>query len=187
MAGKKKNSREKILDAAKEVARDSGFGNISLDAIAARAGVSKGGLLYNFPNKAALMRALVADFIAEFEAELDEHAHGSRGELVSAYVHLFAVKYDETEPAGVGLLAAIAEDPDFLKPIKAFHRRLLDRLKDDAEDYTAMLIVYLVLEGMQSMKLLDTNVLTKDETATVMAALEKLAERAAHGSRRPAA
>ena len=113
MAAKKQNSREKILDAVKAVARDSGFGNLSLDAIAARAGVSKGGLLYNFPTKAALMRALVEDFIADFETELDEHAHGGRGELVSAYVRIFSAKYDETEPEGVGLLAAIAEDPDF--------------------------------------------------------------------------
>ena len=186
MAAKKQNSREKILDAVKAVARDSGFGNLSLDAIAARAGVSKGGLLYNFPTKAALMRALVEDFIADFETELDQHAHGGPGELVSAYVRLFSAKYDETESEGVGLLAAIAEDPDFLKPIKAFHRRLLDRLKADAEDNTAMLIVYLVLEGLQSMKLLDMRVLTDDETATVMTALQRLTERAAHG-RRPAA
>ena len=56
MKQKKSNSREKILTAAADVAREAGPGNLSLDAVASRAGVSKGGLLYNFPSKAKLMQ-----------------------------------------------------------------------------------------------------------------------------------
>lgn len=48
MSGHRPSSREKILAAAAELADIVGPGNISLDAVAQRAGVSKGGLLYNF-------------------------------------------------------------------------------------------------------------------------------------------
>ena len=60
------DTRERILRAAMKVAARQGSGNVSLDAVAAEAGVSKGGLLYHFPNKIALMRGIVATFVADF-------------------------------------------------------------------------------------------------------------------------
>ncbi|TIP57248.1 MAG: helix-turn-helix transcriptional regulator, partial [Mesorhizobium sp.] len=57
MKTRRTNSRDRILAAAADVARESGPGSLSLDAVASRAGVSKGGLLYNFPTKAKLMQA----------------------------------------------------------------------------------------------------------------------------------
>lgn len=50
--------REQVLDAFQEIALD-GRAAPSLDAIAAAAGVSKGGLLHHFPDRAELIRALI--------------------------------------------------------------------------------------------------------------------------------
>jgi len=165
MAQGKQSSRQRILEAAAAVARDSGAGNLSLDAVAARAGVSKGGLLYNFPSKSALLRALVESFIAQFEDDLASAAAKSsgRGSLIADYVRLSASECEETRPGAAGVVAAIAEDPDFLKPIAAFKRRLLDRLKAASDDAGAVLLIYLALEGMRSLKLFDIDVLTKEE------------------------
>ena len=55
-------ARDKILAAAEELARVAGPGNLSLDAVAARAGVSKGGLLYHFPTKAKLLKRWSSNF-----------------------------------------------------------------------------------------------------------------------------
>jgi AcrR family transcriptional regulator len=167
------SSRDRILAAAADVAREAGAGNLSLDAVAARAGVSKGGLLYNFPNKAALMRALVESFLARFEMELDQAAGDGKsdGDMLSAYIRLSALECEETGPGGAGVLAAIAEDPDFLKPIAAFKRRLLDRLKAGSSDVDTMLIIYLALEGMRSMKLFDIDVLTQKERELAVKAM----------------
>jgi AcrR family transcriptional regulator len=171
----KVSSKDRILSAAADVAREAGAGNLSLDAVAARAGVSKGGLLYNFPNKAALMRALVESFLAKFEAELDAAAEGpeARDGLLAAYIKLSDIECGETRPGATGVLAAIAEDPDFLKPIAAFKRRLLDRLKADCDDLETLLIVYLALEGMRSMKLFETDVLTHEERDLAVSAMLK--------------
>lgn len=175
MTDRKQNSRQRILEAAAAVARESGAGNLSLDDVAARAGISKGGLLYNFPTKAALMRALVEAYIAEFEAQLDEAVRvpGGDSRLLGDYVRLSALDSEETKPGAAGVLAAIAEDPDFLKPIAAFKRRLLDRLRTGSDDFAKVLIVYLALEGMRSMKLFDIDVLTKDERDLAVAAMLK--------------
>ena len=53
----RKSSREKILDAAAELVAEIGAGRLTLEAVAEKAGLSKGGLLYNFPTKDALLQA----------------------------------------------------------------------------------------------------------------------------------
>ena len=65
----RKSSREKILDAAAELVSDIGSGRLTLDAVAERAGLSKGGLLYNFPNKDALLQAMIQRIIDEVSLE----------------------------------------------------------------------------------------------------------------------
>ena len=65
--------------AAEELAREAGPGNLVLDAVAAKAGVSKGGLLYHFPTKAKLLEALVEQFLAEFDGALNDRERESGG------------------------------------------------------------------------------------------------------------
>lgn len=58
-------ARVKVLHAYAEILAESGERAATLDAVAKRAGVSKGGLLYHFASKAAL-----ADGLTEFADEL---------------------------------------------------------------------------------------------------------------------
>ncbi|HBF34148.1 TPA: hypothetical protein DDW35_06255, partial [Candidatus Sumerlaeota bacterium] len=53
------DSKEAILDAAESVVLEHGASHMTLDAVAERAGVSKGGLMYNFPTKEALLTAMI--------------------------------------------------------------------------------------------------------------------------------
>lgn len=55
MARDSSATRARLLSAADQIAAESGAAGVSLDAVAARAGVSKGGLLYHFPTKVALL------------------------------------------------------------------------------------------------------------------------------------
>jgi AcrR family transcriptional regulator len=48
---KKEIDRDRILDAAEAVILESGGRNFTLDAVAGRAGISKGGLVYSFATK----------------------------------------------------------------------------------------------------------------------------------------
>src|SRR3954470_23063844 len=63
------NSRDRILDAAGEIVGEVGAGKLTLDAVAQRAGLSKGGLLYNFPSKDALLSGMLERMIGESVAE----------------------------------------------------------------------------------------------------------------------
>ena len=51
--------RDELLDAAEEVLCDQGSAALTLAAVADRAGVSKGGLLYHYGSKEALIKGMV--------------------------------------------------------------------------------------------------------------------------------
>ncbi|MCU1681643.1 MAG: hypothetical protein JWQ81_2382 [Amycolatopsis sp.] len=55
----KPSAREKVMDAYEELLIEQGPGAVTLEAVAARAGVSKGGLLYHFGSKDALVEGLI--------------------------------------------------------------------------------------------------------------------------------
>ncbi|SWD32702.1 transcriptional regulator [Klebsiella pneumoniae] len=56
------NKKKNILIAASEIVKEEGVVKLTLEAVAQRAGVSKGGLLYHFPSKEALIKGMVEDW-----------------------------------------------------------------------------------------------------------------------------
>jgi AcrR family transcriptional regulator len=176
MKARKANSRNKILAAAADVAREAGPGSLSLDAVANRAGVSKGGLLYNFPTKAKLMQGLVENYLKEFEQALEARTAEAEGEsALAAYIQLSADDCEKPKPSASWMFSAIAEDPDFLTPIKAFKRQLLERLKGETDDLGSLLICFLAIEGLRSMNLFDSDVLSAAEHKLLVSSLLKIA------------
>jgi AcrR family transcriptional regulator len=81
-------TRRLLLDAAATVFRTRGI-SATLDDIAAQAGVSKGGLIYHYASKEALIRALADDLLEGFReavrAALDP-TDAAPGRLTRAYV-----------------------------------------------------------------------------------------------------
>ncbi|SDO86885.1 DNA-binding transcriptional regulator, AcrR family [Nakamurella panacisegetis] len=66
------DTRHRILRALRDMLARSGNGSVTLEAVAAEAGVSKGGLLYHFPSKSALYLGLLADVRDTVAAEMAE-------------------------------------------------------------------------------------------------------------------
>ncbi len=169
MAGNRPSARRKILEAAAKLADDTGPGSLSLEAVAKEAGISKGGLLYHFPSKAALMRGLVEDYMEQFEAALQATMAASDKDnaLVPAFIAQSLKASDESRKPSAWFFTAMAEDPDFLRPVHRHRRHLLDRLLSSAKDPTAMLITFLTLEGLHSLKLFGSDILSPEEKKRV--------------------
>ncbi|MDT2241973.1 TetR/AcrR family transcriptional regulator [Paenibacillus larvae] len=53
------SKRQHILDAACRIVKELGAVHLTLDAVAKEARVSKGGLLYHFPSKEALIQEMI--------------------------------------------------------------------------------------------------------------------------------
>lgn len=164
-------TRERILRAADAIATESGAGMVSLDAVAARAGISKGGLLYHFPTKSALLQALVQDYLEKIEALLEDMDDPARPDgMILALMEHFLADWRCEAPAG-GLLAALAEDPAILAPVAAFEARTLARLHANATDPLLAGLIFYAMQGWRSGRLLGLHVPAEADLAATLSAL----------------
>lgn len=108
------SSRNRLIDAYERLLVDGNGEGVTLDAVAAAAGVSKGGLLYHFPSKDALvaglgerLRAVVAaDVAALMAAPEGPVAYWLRTSSVDLEVPLHRTYLATLRLAGAGVPAA---------------------------------------------------------------------------------
>ncbi|MGC4408117.1 TetR/AcrR family transcriptional regulator [Rhizobium rosettiformans] len=81
--------RRALLDCAAQIAAEQGASAITIQAVAERAGVTKGGLLHHFDSKQALLAAVFEDLLDKMDQEIDRTLAddpASRGRFTRAYV-----------------------------------------------------------------------------------------------------
>jgi AcrR family transcriptional regulator len=148
--GKKKQPlvvQARLLEAAAQVAVERGVNNLSLDAVARRAGVSKGGLIHHFPNRQALLRALFHDLLTVFADNIEVFMARDpepRGRFTRAYVRATALPPPESETVGLmrSFALAMSRDEGLGELWRNWLRLRLDDHLEDAASATGRLIRY---------------------------------------------
>ncbi|WP_412542200.1 TetR/AcrR family transcriptional regulator [Longispora sp. K20-0274] len=139
-------TRERILDAAEALLVEQGTGSFTLSAVAERAGVSKGGLLYHFKTKEALIQALVERLVEEFDRSIESHFDGS---YARAYVNA-TFEVVAGDPAVTGrrwaVVTAAATDAGMSEPLRVAFRRW--HTHPDSGDEVTSQLVRLAAEGV---------------------------------------
>ena len=172
------NSREAMLDAAQDVVLEGGAGKLTLDAVAKRAGVSKGGVMYNFPTKEALLKAMIERLV-----EHNRHAHAQvtaslpdrPGRSLKAYVMNSVRALDVDDRVSGALLAALNSDRALLAPVAEYFGGRFARLTQDVPFEQAAL-VYLATEGLWTQELLQLSPFTARQRAQLVRMLVRMAE-----------
>ncbi len=180
------NSRDRILDACESIVIRDGVSRLTLDAAAAEAGLSKGGVLYHFGTRDALVSAMVERLVAAFDSELmDESAAdattdaAASGRYVRSYVRA-TVRPSRTpedvrrERAGAAVLAAMACEPQLLEPLRRSFDRWQDRLTSDGVDPVRATVARLAADGMWLVELFGFAPLAEPLRGQVAAFLEDL-------------
>lgn len=170
-------ARGRIVAAAEALALERGAGNLSIEAVAARAGLSKGGVLYHFRTKADLLAALVSRHVEAREAMIERSlaAIGPRANaLAEALVEARRADLDCPAPPASGLLAAVAEDPRFLDPLRAHHRGTFARLRRESADPDLATVAFLAIEGMKALHLFGFDLLERETEEAVLRRLASL-------------
>jgi AcrR family transcriptional regulator len=123
--------RDALLDAAERVVLRQGAGQLTIDAVAAEAGVSKGGVLYAFPSKDALINAV---FNRVFEAmdELAEAVIADFGDTPQNRIlgHVEASRGADTllTERSIALIVNFMRSPEYRAGASDYYRGLLDKL-----------------------------------------------------------
>ncbi len=141
------SKREALLRAAAAIVRRDGADALTLDAVAEESGVSKGGLLYHFDSKEALVKGLVEAMVDGFDASLASD-DASAGAFSRAYLQATAHTDEESLALSSALLAAAAIAPDSVEPLRERYRQWNKRLRDDGIDEVVAMIVRLAADGL---------------------------------------
>lgn len=147
------SKRDLLLRSAAALVAENGYSALTLDAVGARTGVSKGGVLYHFPTKEALVAGLLETLVTGFDAE-QQAAYDADPTAPGAWTRAY-VTASEAPPqaetaqlASVALLAAVGYDPSLLEPLQDRYRGWVARLDVDGLPGVDAHVVRLAADGL---------------------------------------
>ena len=154
------DTKARVLDAAEEVVLREGVARLTIEATAAEAGISKGGVLYHFPTRDGLVRAMVKRLAATFDADLTRYegaGSGSAGTFTRAYVQatLGPAGEDERDARlGAAVIAGVAADPALLSVLRERFAEWQQRVEADGLPDDVATVVRLAADGLWLVELL---------------------------------
>jgi AcrR family transcriptional regulator len=119
-------TRDKILQAAREVFAEKGYHRALVDDIVRASQTSKGAVYHHFPNKEALFLALVDEFagrLAEAVAAAIGHAHGALGKVEAAVTAGLETFARHRDLARILLLESVSLGPAYQSKRQEVHGR----------------------------------------------------------------
>jgi AcrR family transcriptional regulator len=174
------DSKASILEAAVQIVDRNGAANLTIDAVAARAGLSKGGVLYHYPSKRKLLEGMLQLLLEQETRAASGHRAVLQGTpnavLCSELLAARDALQDREQGTSLAILAAAAESPDLLEPARAHINALFHRLTADSPDGELALILLFAAEGIRFMDMLNLQPLGETELARVHDRLLALAQ-----------
>jgi AcrR family transcriptional regulator len=176
------DTKQNILEAAGRIVLARGASGLTLAAVAQEAGLSKGGLLYHYASKEQLLSAMVERLVEVTEQRVaaQQCSDAAPGRWTRGYLAACAVDTDAADdPAGrlgIALLAAGANDPSLLAPLRERQANWRGELQRDGIDATTAMIVRLAADGLWMNDLFGLAVLGDEQRASVLARLHRMTE-----------
>jgi AcrR family transcriptional regulator len=159
--------RERALDAAIGIVREQGVARLTLDEAARQAGISKGGVLYHFPSKDALIKGMVAKLVCHFEALPTHHfealPEGPNRWARANVMTFFDPTGPSNDPVGGALLAALATNPALIEPLREVYVRSLSRIREESSDPLLAISACLALDGLWLQEVIGLKLFSTDD------------------------
>ena len=173
------NAREQILDAAECVAIEQGTLQLTIDNIAKHAGLSKGGVLYHFPTKQALVGAVLqrlsAKLMADFMAAYNALPEGAGRFAKAAIAHMMSPDADnQFLRVGHVFVAAHIHYPEEFKKAVVNYQSILSLAQTDGLPQEITAIVVATIDGLCMAELFGIYRYEKPFIAQMRAELERM-------------
>ena len=180
MGRKRIISEDKILDAAQYVVAQDGAGQLTIDAVAERAGISKASILYLYKSKRALIEAIVRRAV-RYDCDFNEAAIQSFGSVDGSVVRGRILAATQCPPeasrsVALDLCAAVAQDPQLREPMQDFQDFVIARIAKTSAHPRGALLAHLALEGLKLLELLDFRSWSKAERTRLLREIEWLVD-----------
>jgi AcrR family transcriptional regulator len=145
------DTRQRILQAAARIINTTGVLALTLEAVAKEAKISKGGLLYHFPSKDALLEGMNDYLLQGFTDEVESAANEDpceKGKWTRAYTTITFNQLASEFDLNVAFLAAVATNPGMLKSMAQQLKGLQTHFENDCIDPVVSTIIRLAVDGM---------------------------------------
>ncbi len=174
------DTKSRIISAAENVVVRDGVARLTLEAAAAEAGLSKGGVLYHYPTRDALVAGMVVKIIEEFDRDIEAHLDGdaSPGAFTRAYIRATmepTLQPEHEDRLGAAVIAAAAAQPALLVPLQQAADRWQARLEEDGLDPALATAVRLACDGLWLCDLFGLAAISGPRRAEVASRLERMA------------
>jgi AcrR family transcriptional regulator len=167
----KRDARELILQAAEEIVARRGPAHLTLETAANEAKVSKGGLFYHFRSKEALLEAMILrsmELLLTEQTKVEESRTGERNGKMKANIIGTLRHLEGQRPVLTAVVAAIANDPKLVEPMRdSIRKQFQDLSKELTLQTEDIAILFLALQGLLLMELLNLSFLTPGQIRKV--------------------
>jgi len=187
-----RDTRSQLIDAAETVVSRDGPRSLTLDAVAAQAGISKGGLLHHFRSSGELAAAMIERSITWFDdALIDAGAEDpdARGRFTRAYIKTSLGMTPLTGASFDNLCSAITvvllSYPERLGTVQEQGQRTQKNIEEDGLDPVLATIIRLAIDGLWLSENLNMMRFDKDMKAKVAARLLQWAADSAEKAQTP--
>jgi AcrR family transcriptional regulator len=172
------STKDGILDAAEAIVIESGAAHMTLDAVARRSGVSKGGLIYHFHTKKALLQAMIDRMIEHIDRMREKIRRDlpeeSSNELM-VEMRVFQRQAESRRLQSAALLAVVASNPDLMGKAREEMRERFNKKVTSGAGFERSSILLFASMGIYLHDLLNLSVLDKEQKEAIQKELLRLA------------
>lgn len=144
--------RDAVLNAAERVVIRDGAANLTLEAVAAEAGISKASVLYDYKTKRALIRTLIERRVAAEEELIQRFvdAHADRPDArIRGYIAAATRSFsDEERAVGLNLCAALAQDEGLREPAQETLQATIADIEESSTHPRGAMLAFLSIQGL---------------------------------------
>ncbi|CAJ0808429.1 hypothetical protein LMG19083_04705 [Ralstonia psammae] len=151
-ATRSERTRQAGIQAALTIVSRDGPKQLTFEAMARESGISKGGLMHQFPNKGAVLKALLDHQIEHFERFSGAYLASAGDSLAEPTLaaQLATLREAVTTPAAItaAILAVLAEDPNLLAASRASSVEKVRSIAAEAADADLSLLRWSAAQGL---------------------------------------
>ncbi|WP_079913350.1 TetR/AcrR family transcriptional regulator [Paenibacillus sp. 32352] len=143
--------RELILKTVSQIVYEEGVENLTLEAVAKKAGISKGGLLYHFPNKDTLILGVIEQLSNNYVEEFNKRANedpNTKGKWTRSYLETWLSPNSAVNDLYTAISAAHFTNPEMLQQLQHFYSEIQDKIENDELDPVRATLVRLAVDGL---------------------------------------
>lgn len=134
-----------------QIVNEEGVEKLTLEAVAQRAGISKGGLLYHFPNKDALILGVIEQLSSHFLEGVNMRANGdlqSKGKWTRSYIETSISGESDVNDLYTAISAAHFTNPEMLQRLQQAYSEIQNKIENDELDPVRATLVRLAIDGL---------------------------------------